>query len=128
MAEANDREERTYRLLVVEDDPDLCMIIQRFAEASALSIETTFASTVHEAVLWMDDSEPFDLVLADFVLADSRSGYELGGLCRERMPGSAFTMMSSLPIRLPGVGTENFLRKPFSPQECQRFLENQLES
>ena len=116
----------SHRILVVEDDPDLCHLIERLAAQAHLPIEIVFASSVHEAVHWIDEPGEFDLVLADFMLADSRSGYELRDFCRSRIPSTTFAMMSSMPLDAPGLERDRFLRKPFSPSECTAFLSAQL--
>lgn len=124
--EAKAEESKEFRILVVEDDTELCMLIKRLTESTDLPVEVVYATTVHEAVMWIDEHGHFDLVLADFMLADSRNGYELREICRERMPSTNFAMMSSMPIGAPGVEQDKFLRKPFTMGECQKFLEMQL--
>lgn len=117
---------RPYKVLIVEDDPDMCMFLYSLATKVDLPLEIQFASTVHEAVMWLDDGEPFDLVLADFLLSNSRNGYELRDVLADRSPSSHFAMMSSMPIQPPGSDSIPFLKKPFSPAEGREFIEARL--
>ena len=113
-------------VLVVEDDPDLCVLIRRIVEESFESLNVQFASSVHEAANWIRHNDPVDLVLADYLLADSDSGYELRDLCQKWMPKTTFAMMSSMPLELPNVAAGSFLKKPFSLGECREFLKVHL--
>ncbi len=116
-----------HRVLIVEDDPDMCMFLSSAASGMDTSMDIQFASSVHEATLWLnDDDQQFDLVLADFMLADSRNGYELQNICRDRSPEIRFAMMSSMPLAMPAIEESSFLQKPFSPTQVQEFLEARL--
>ncbi|MFK7896347.1 MAG: response regulator [Myxococcota bacterium] len=121
-------QEASRHILVVEDDIDLCMLIQQVVQGMDENVHVQFASTVHEAAMWLDGSPGFDLVLSDFLLADSRSGYELRKICQERVPDAQFVMMSAMPLNLPDLAENEFLQKPFSPTECAAFIEDAFEN
>ena len=114
------------RVLIVEDDPDLCLLIERLASQLSIEVELCFARSVDEAVLHLDQSQDFDLILADFLLADSKNGYQLQQLCADRAPNSNFAMMSSMPIQLPDAREADFLQKPFTQSSCLQFLTEHL--
>lgn len=110
------------RILVVEDDVDLCMLIRQVIQEMEETVHVQFASTVHEATMWLDGPKRFDLVLADFLLADSRSGYELRAICQDRAPNTLFVMMSAMPLQLPELSDSDFLQKPFTGAQCGDFI------
>lgn len=116
------------RILVVEDDVDLCMLIRQVIQEMEENIHVQFASTVHEASMWLDGSQRFDLILADFLLADSRSGYELRAICQDRTPDTLFVMMSAMPLQLPELGENEFLQKPFTGAQCSDFIGKAFEN
>lgn len=121
--EEGTEERRRPRLLIVEDDPDIVMLIGLLARRALSNIEIQSVSTVHEATALLDEGRTFDLVIADFMLADSRSGYELRELFRERSVPCKFAMMSSMPLEFPELSDTAFLQKPFTPDEAKRFIE-----
>ena len=118
----------TTKVLVVEDDPDLSVLIARVMREIDPLIKVRMASSVDEATLCLDEEGSFDLILADYMLADSRNGYELRELCLEKSPTSNFAMMSSMPLDFPDVPEGSFLQKPFSPTEAMQFIERRLEN
>ena len=124
--QVEDQPER--RILVVEDDVDLCMLIRQVIQEMGAQYSVQFASTVHEAAMWLDGSNQFDLVIADFLLADSRSGYELRAICQDRAPEATFRMMSAMPLQLPELTESEFLQKPFTAPQCEAFIGTALES
>lgn len=126
VTELNGKTETAKRILVVEDDTDLCMLIRSILSEMNEKVHVQFASTVHEAAMWLDGEQTFDVVLADFLLADSRNGYELHKVCAERSPDSKFVMMSAMPLAVPYLDECDFLQKPFTAPECEAFIGSTL--
>lgn len=117
-----DEAERRLRMLVVEDDRDLWPLVEGAVRQLDPSIVTEFAPDFRDASHRIEGGRRFDVVLADFLLADSENGWRLRSICRERQPDAAFAMTSSMPMRLPDLQSAPFLRKPYTMQECRRFV------
>jgi DNA-binding NtrC family response regulator len=113
---------RRRRLLVVEDDLDLWKMVERIARAVDPEVIIDFARNADEAIDRMLERHRYDLILADFMLADSRSGFWLQQRCERLQPWSNFALMSALPLRTPGPISCPFLHKPFTIPECRDFL------
>ena len=128
---ANQKIEEPRRILVVDDDPDLCTLIHETIGPDRSGVELRFATSVDAAVDTLrsahDCAEDFDLVLADFLLADSKNGYELREFCKSISPRSHFAMMSAMPLNMAELENDAFLRKPFSPTQCRSFIESHLD-
>ena len=115
------------RLLIVEDDTDMSLLLNRIARELDRDLVVRSVRSVHEATAMLEEETGFDLVLADFMLADSRNGWELRDLCADRAPNSRFALMSSMPLDFPDFKQEAFLQKPFSPGEATDFLRSHLD-
>jgi DNA-binding NtrC family response regulator len=116
---------RSPRILVVEDDPAIIPLVTRALVQLDPDIVLDWAFNAEDARSALA-SGGYEAVLADFVLADSDSGYSLLSECREYQPNARFAMMSSLPIA-PPEKTAGFLRKPFAVSQCRSFLADLLD-
>ena len=117
---------KSRRILLVEDDRDLWPIIERVTRQLDDEAILECLPDAWSAVERMSGSESYDVVLADFLLEGTRSGYWLQSFCEALQPRASFLMMSSMPICSPNLATECFLRKPFTFSECRDFLEGVL--
>ena len=84
----NDR--KSYRILVVDDEQDLCEILRFNLEAEGYQVVT--ANSAEEALLL--DLGSFNLLLLD-VMMGGMSGYTLASKLKQ-MPVTANTMVSSM--------------------------------
>ncbi len=116
------------RLLVVEDDKDLMTFLRRIAFRVEPDLAVDWAGSVADARKLMH-RQPYDLVLADYVLDTHESGLVLRSWLERRYPQVGFAMMSAYPIgdylAYSGPGCP-FLPKPFTVKECRRFLSQTL--
>ena len=114
---------RTRRVLVVEDDRDQWLLVERAARAIDPDVEVDWACDDASAVDRLS-RERYDLVLVDYLLKDSENGFSLRRCCEALQPEAHFAMMSSLPLR---SGEDcPFLQKPFTPEQCREFLSRTL--
>ncbi len=103
-------------VLVVEDERDIRELLRRYLERAGHSVLTT--GTGSEALLLLVDTLP-DLVLLDLGLPDI-DGFEVLQRAAEiTIPVIALTARSSVEDRIRGLerGADDYVTKPFSPQE-----------
>ena len=111
--------EKRYKILVVDDEDDLCGILKFNLEAEGYSVET--AASAEEAM----DMEPerFDLLLLD-VMMGGMSGYAMAQKLKENaatrhLPIIFITARDTEADMLTGfnIGADDYISKPFSLRE-----------
>jgi two-component system response regulator CpxR len=105
------------RLLIVDDDPDLCDLVQRYLEAEGFVI-----SAVHTGAEGRREgtSGNYDLIVLDVMLPDVKGFDVLRELrSRVRTPVLMLTAKGDEFDRVLGLqmGADDYLAKPFSPRE-----------
>src|SRR6202040_1479965 len=105
------------RLLLVDDDPDLCDLVQRYLEAEGfvISVVHTGAEGGHEGA-----SGKYDLIVLDVMPPDMKGFDVLRELrSRGRTPVLMLTAKGDEFDRVLGLqmGADDYLAKPFSPRE-----------
>ena len=105
------------RLLIVDDDPDLCDLVQRYLEAEGfvISVVHSGAEGSHEGT-----SGKYDLIVLDVMLPDMKGFDVLRELrSRARTPVLMLTAKGDEFDRVLGLqmGADDYLAKPFSPRE-----------
>jgi DNA-binding response OmpR family regulator len=104
------------RLLVVEDDPSVCSLLQLSLEQAGH--EVALASTARAAAERVA-AEKLDLVILDLKLPDGE-GFELLPALRARdVAVIILTARDRLPEKIRGLegGADDYLTKPFEPLE-----------
>src|SRR6266478_3287846 len=105
------------RLLVVDDDRDLCELVQRYLEAEGFVVSAvhTGAEGSHAGT-----SGNYDLIVLDVMLPDTKGFDVLRELrSRVRTPVLMLTAKGDEFDRVLGLqmGADDYLAKPFSPRE-----------
>jgi two-component system OmpR family response regulator len=107
----------TSRILIVDDDQDICSLVKTYLERSEFEVEVAHDSRMAKSAT---GKSPFDLVLLD-VMLPGQSGLDL---CREiratsDVPIIMLTAMGQLPDRVAGLelGADDYIVKPFEPRE-----------
>ncbi|MBC7461102.1 MAG: response regulator [Thermoleophilia bacterium] len=113
-----------YRVLVVDDSPELVRLMRRMLGAGRYTIVE--ADSAEQAVIRIQGSpQRFDLVISDIVMPGT-DGYELATQIREQV--GALVLMSGSEVDLarlpPGVG---FIAKPFTAQQLRDFVARTLD-
>jgi two-component system OmpR family response regulator len=109
------------RILIADDDPRLCRMLQRALERSANAVDV--AETGNEAFLKLSDGS-YDVLLLDIRLPDG-SGVELTRRLRageEWVPILLMTGGGTDPVDVASAldaGADDFVKKPFSLDELQ---------
>jgi DNA-binding response OmpR family regulator len=113
------------RILIVEDDVDMWKLIERAVHAANPDVEIHWAADAESARHALR-RYAFDVVLADFMLEDSRNGWSVLSESRRLQPGARVAMASSLPLRPPEAEGCPFLQKPFDIASCADFVNRLL--
>lgn len=105
------------RILVVEDEPAVRMIVADLLRDAGYSVEEAGDGTGAIALL----SRTFDLVIAD-VMMPEMDGFTFCQLAREQGFDGAFLLLTArtaLEDRVTGLrtGADDYVTKPFEPQE-----------
>ncbi len=103
-------------VLVVEDERDIREVLRRYLERAGHSVITS--STGADALRVLDSGKP-DLVLLDLGLPDIDGIEVLTAAKALSVPVIALTARSSVEDRIRGLqaGADDYVTKPFSPQE-----------
>jgi response regulator RpfG family c-di-GMP phosphodiesterase len=124
-------EHRTYKFLLVDDDPDSLMLLQRgLAHAKDFACENTLAHDAQEARKAMV-GKTFDAVIADQVMP-GQNGIDFLMEVREHSPETLRILITAYPslgavlraVNLAQVHT--YLEKPYDPRALNRALSEAL--
>lgn len=112
-------EENNYKILVVDDERDLCEILKFNLETEGYTVET--AHSAEEAI--QIGPERFDLVLLD-VMMDGMSGFSLARKMKAEEPTAGvpiifLTARDTEDDTVTGfkIGADDYISKPFSIRE-----------
>jgi DNA-binding response OmpR family regulator len=108
--------EKSYKLLIVEDEPDLCEILQFNLESEGYSVD--IANSAEEALT--KNLAQYDLLLLD-VMMGQMSGFKLAQLLKSK-PETKHTPIIFLTARVTendvltgfNTGADDYILKPFS--------------
>jgi PAS domain S-box-containing protein len=103
------------RVLLVEDDPEVRDVTQRFLDA--MGCRVTACGGAEQALAWLDvdsDAAPFDLLLTDIALGAGLRGTEVAKRARGHWPALPVLLMTGYSSELLGATPPwPLLRKPF---------------
>lgn len=108
------------RILLVEDDPQVCRLIEAFLKPEDLSIAV--AHGTQEAIELVQNEARFDIAIVDFFLSDGHASPLLDELLLLSRPPDIVLMSggnNQLPLEIINAigrlsGATFFLQKPFS--------------
>lgn len=109
----------SFRILVVDDEPDLCEILQFNLSNEMYEVDT--ANSAEQAL--MMNLESYDLFIFDVMMGDI-SGFKLASMIKERIqmgkrPILFITALDTEEDILKGfnIGADDYVTKPFSVKE-----------
>jgi putative two-component system response regulator len=116
------------RILIVDDEPDLCVILSRWLEPEGYLCK--IAHSTDEALTRIA-AQPFELVVSD-IMMPGRSGLELIRELRSSSPETAILMVTALDNRQIALealhlGAYGYLIKPVDKNEFLINVANALE-
>ena len=118
------------KILVVEDEPSLRLLVRKVLERSGFEVLEA-ASGVAALELWDKDKPRIDLLLTDMVMPDGMSGRQLAERLRADVPGLRVLYTSGYSTDLLGKDLEleeglYFLQKPYPPSKLVQTVRNAL--
>lgn len=121
----------TERVLVVEDEPPLLLLVRHILQTHGYRVLTA-ASGVEALELWQKEADPIQLLLTDMVMPNGVSGWELGTRLQAAHPDLKVIYTSGYSIDLVGREVElregyNFLQKPFPPRKLVQTVRERLD-
>ena len=119
---------KKHAILVVDDDPTFCLMLQKFLEKKGLNSKGVFSA--EEALLTLQ-KEQFDAVISDFRLP-GKDGLELLQELRERalhLPVIIMTSYADIRIAVKAMkwGAADYVTKPVNPDEILLSLNQAIE-
>lgn len=115
------------RILVIDDDPDICLLLQRFLTKKGF--ETT---THHKGVRGIAayKSGSFDAVICDYRLGDMDALRVINEI-REINPAAAIIVITGYSdtrtaVEVMKLGARDYISKPIVPDELMRILQQAL--
>ena len=120
------------RILVVDDEPDLCWALENAFHTEGHTVDTATTGTQALALL---GKTTYNVVFVDAKLPDL-DGLELAGLIRQHNPRVAIVLFSGYFYREDNAITEglesglfaSFIAKPFDLKECRHVVRQALEA
>lgn len=114
-------------ILVVEDDHDIQQMISLYLHDSGYKVH--FVTTAKEMYAFFKAEPPVNLVLLDLGLPDA-DGLDLAEQIRAFSPVPIFVLTARMErearLTALGVGADDYLTKPFDPEELRLRIQNLL--
>ena len=116
------------RVLIVDDEPEFCRIIQRFLRGEPYVLQAAHCG--QDAIEALGQGPPFDVVLLDLNLPDM-IGFTVMGHIATHFPDTLVIIMTgyaSLESATEALrhGAHDYLTKPFAREELFKALQNAL--
>ena len=113
------QEEQAYRMLVVDDDPDIAQALEDYFDYQGYAVEV--ARDGAEALEKMQQKPSFDIVLLD-VMLPHKTGFEVLQESQELGVDSPVLMLTARGeqenvLKGFGLGAEDYIVKPFNAEE-----------
>jgi CheY-like chemotaxis protein len=132
MAVSSSESGRAYRILAVDDEPDILTIIKMSLERYKHSVDV-FSNPV-KALSHFEKNPNYDLVITD-IRMPYMTGYELASRLRQIDKSIKVVLVTAFDVDanvlkniLPSVGIDGVLRKPSALTEICSIVEHKLTS
>ena len=111
------------RVLLADDEPDVCHYLKRYLERKKLNVTTAFDGAEAKQLI---EKEKFDYFLLDCSMPNL-TGLELIGTARRNNPKSKIILISGFPAVNDDVvqklGGDRFIHKPLELAEIDSIFE-----
>ena len=112
-------------VLLVEDDPEVRIVMRRFLDS--LGCNVVEAASGEQALLMLDGGNSFELLLTDIALGAGMRGTELAAEAQARVQGLKIVLMSGFSSELLEADRDaplewELLRKPCSREELAQAI------
>lgn len=116
------------RILVLDDDPSICRMIQAALGSSAFKVETVFDPSQIHGIL---HAQTYQVIILDYVLPGLESDQVLDWI-RETQPDASIIVVTAYPsidsaLSCLRARTYDYLTKPFQVSHLQRVVSRCLE-
>jgi two-component system, NtrC family, response regulator HydG len=116
-----------HKVLVIDDDNDMCLLLTRFLTRNGYSVAS--ANSGQAAIEWMKKNKP-DLVLCDFRL-DDMTGVDLIGKIKETHPEASVIIITGYSdvkdaVEVMKLGAYDYITKPLFPDEILLTIKKAL--
>ncbi|MDE1834992.1 MAG: response regulator [Euryarchaeota archaeon] len=124
-------EKRKYRILVVDDDPDILMLLRRTLSKAKEFESDVVVAPDPKVAMEMLQKQPIDVVLSDQIMPEE-NGIAFLMDVKERYPETvrmlitAHTNVGAVLRAVNLAQVHGYIEKPFDPQEVNRRLEEAL--
>jgi two-component system response regulator HydG len=115
------------RILVIDDDPDMCMLMSRFLTKNGYEVAT--AQTAAKGIsIFRED--PSDIVLCDYQLGD-KNGKEVLSEILKHKADTIFLIITAyshlkIAVEVIKMGAYDYITKPLVPDEILNVLQKAL--
>lgn len=116
------------KILVVDDEPSICLLLDNFL---SLDYDIVTINNGEEALGWLEGNLP-DLIISDIQMT-KMDGYEFLTKVRQRgfTKHTPFIMLSARAeskerIKCYKLGAQDYLTKPFNPEELEELVKKNL--
>jgi PAS domain S-box-containing protein len=120
----------TETILLVEDETSLRLLMGNVLQRCGYTVIRA-ESGVAAYNLWKECNQPVHLLLADLVLPEGMSGFDLAGRLQAEKPQLKVIFTSGYSAKAgqgpPLIEGENFLQKPYSPQKLAQTVRRCLD-
>lgn len=116
-----------YKILVIDDDMDICNLLERFLSKKGHAVKTAFTSTTALALI---EQENFDVVLSDFRLG-STDGKQILQKVKEKSPETQVIIITGYSdiktaVDVIKMGAFDYITKPLFPDEILLLLDKAI--
>ncbi|MDQ3110173.1 MAG: sigma-54 dependent transcriptional regulator [Bacteroidota bacterium] len=116
-----------YKILVIDDDMDICNLLERFLSKKGHVVKTAFTSTTALALI---EQENFDVVLSDFRLG-STDGKQILQKVKEKSPETQVIIITGYSdiktaVDVIKMGAFDYITKPLFPDEILLLLDKAI--
>ena len=116
-----------HKILVVDDDNDMCLLLTRFLTRNGYIVSS--ANSGQAAIEWMKKNNP-DLILCDFRL-DDMTGVQMLSRIKEMHPGVAVIIITGYSdvkdaVEVMKSGAYDYVTKPLFPDEILLTIKKAL--
>lgn len=115
------------RILVIDDDPDMCALISRFLTKHGYEVDT--AQTASRGIAKFKETA-FDVVLCDYQLGD-KNGKDVLVEVLQHKPSVIFLIITAyshlkIAVEVIKMGAYDYITKPLVPEEILNVLQKAL--
>ena len=117
------------KILIIDDDLDICTLLNRFLTRKGFEVQT--AGSGQEGIRAAEMLQP-QLILTDFRLGDM-DGTEVLLQLRQKMPHTPVLVMTGysdirMAVNVLKLGAVDYITKPIVPDEILRSIQNALQA